>query len=146
MSKIDEIIASPLHVKQITIIRMDRDIAVRTFSIKLCYRRSSVKGHDPADDIVYFHVLQRERLLRNAVVDAMTLPYDPIKVRGPKRSRDRLNTAGVCTEMGSCSSVLLIRFGGMKGVVGTRVVPFAFLTAVAVPALTKGPAIGAIIP
>lgn len=72
MSQIDEIIASLLHVKQITIIRMDRDIAVRTFSIKLCYRRSSVKGHDPADDIVYFHVLQRKRLLRNAVVDAMT--------------------------------------------------------------------------
>ena len=50
------------------------------------------------------------------------------------------------TRWGSCSGLLLIRFGGMKGAVDARVVPFTFITAVAVLALTKGPVTGAIIP
>ena len=45
---------------------------------------------------------------------------------------------------GSCLGVLLIWFGGTKGAVDAGVVPFTFITAVAVPALTKGPVTDAI--
>ena len=45
---------------------------------------------------------------------------------------------------GSCLGVLLIWFGGTKGAVDAGVVPFTFITAVAVPALTKGPVTHAI--
>ena len=59
---------------------MERDIGVHTFHIKLCHKCSFTISHDPADDIIYFHVLQRERLFRNAVIEAMPQWLDKSKI------------------------------------------------------------------
>lgn len=65
------IIALQLNAKQTMIIRMETETVQYAFSKSNLATSTPATRLDLADDIVHFHVLQRERPPRNAVTDAM---------------------------------------------------------------------------
>ena len=76
-------IALPLHAEKITIIRVDENNAIGTFHIKLCKSGAPAEQYDPINNIVYFHILNLERVFSNAVIHAVTIGTREIQNQAP---------------------------------------------------------------